>query len=111
MTTAGQNLLRTLLRSATLAACLLLVASVMPRAQASDEEEPVEREYVAAPAAPAFQSWADADQKSAGCVSCRRSALPGAHRAHELGHGRYRNRCSAAHLRDRGFRSLSLLHI
>ena len=37
---------------------------------ASDEEEPVEREYVAAPAAPAFQSWEDADKKSAGCVSC-----------------------------------------
>src|SRR3984957_7816068 len=37
---------------------------------ASSAEEPVEREYVAAPAAPAFQSWEDADKKSAGCVSC-----------------------------------------
>ena len=37
---------------------------------ASDEEEPVEREYVAAPPAPAFQSWDEADKKSAGCVSC-----------------------------------------
>ena len=39
-------------------------------AVASDEEEPVERNYVAAPPAPAFQNWKDADRKSAGCVSC-----------------------------------------
>ncbi|MGH8123571.1 MAG: multiheme c-type cytochrome, partial [Rudaea sp.] len=38
--------------------------------RADDEEKPVERIYTAAPAAPAFQSWDDAQKKSAGCVSC-----------------------------------------
>ncbi|HSE12077.1 MAG TPA: hypothetical protein VLB69_05530, partial [Rudaea sp.] len=37
---------------------------------ASEEEEPVERTYIATPAAPAFQTWDDAQGKSAGCVSC-----------------------------------------
>ncbi|MGH8123706.1 MAG: hypothetical protein ACREPT_13145, partial [Rudaea sp.] len=37
---------------------------------AGEEEKPVERGYVAAPSAPAFQSWNDAHRKSAGCVSC-----------------------------------------
>src|SRR5579862_6019152 len=37
---------------------------------ASDEEKPVERAYVSAPAAPAFQTWDDAQKKSTGCVSC-----------------------------------------
>src|SRR6266704_1594166 len=36
-------------------------------AVASEEEEPVERTYVATPAAPAFQTWDDAQGKSAGC--------------------------------------------
>ena len=39
-------------------------------ALASGEIEPVEREYVKAPPAPAFQSWAEADRKSEGCVTC-----------------------------------------
>jgi hypothetical protein len=34
------------------------------------EEEPVERTYISAPAAPAFQSWDQAKPKSEGCVSC-----------------------------------------
>ncbi|HQZ62343.1 MAG TPA: multiheme c-type cytochrome [Dokdonella sp.] len=33
-------------------------------------DEEVEREYVAAPNAPAFQTWEQADQKSHGCISC-----------------------------------------
>src|SRR6476620_11680000 len=49
-------------------ALLLLVASAV--ALGSEEEEPVERTYVATPAAPAFQSWDDAQGKSSGCVSC-----------------------------------------
>ncbi|MEZ5462295.1 hypothetical protein [Dokdonella sp.] len=32
--------------------------------------EAVERDYVTAPNAPAFQTWAQADEKSAGCVTC-----------------------------------------
>ena len=39
-------------------------------ALASDEEHPIERNYVSAPAAPAFQTWDDAQKKSTGCVSC-----------------------------------------
>src|SRR5688572_21998858 len=49
--------------AATLAAVVLTV-------HAAGELEPVERTYVKAPPAPAFQSWADADAKSAGCVTC-----------------------------------------
>jgi len=37
---------------------------------ASDDERPVERSYVSARAAPAFQTWDDAQKKSVGCVSC-----------------------------------------
>src|SRR5580765_882115 len=37
---------------------------------ANDEEHAVERTYVSAPAAPAFQTWDDAQKKSTGCVSC-----------------------------------------
>ena len=37
---------------------------------ASGEPEKVERTYVTAPPAPAFQTWEQADAKSAGCVSC-----------------------------------------
>jgi hypothetical protein len=46
----------------------LLAATSMTHA--ADEEHPVERTYVSAPAAPAFQTWADAQKKSTGCVSC-----------------------------------------
>ena len=37
---------------------------------AASGEKPVERTYVTAPDAPKSQSWEEADQKSAGCVSC-----------------------------------------
>jgi hypothetical protein len=47
-----------------------MVIAFNAAAIAGEEEEPVERTYVATPAAPAFQSWDDAGQKSAGCVSC-----------------------------------------
>ncbi|HZP68207.1 MAG TPA: hypothetical protein VFB32_18030, partial [Rudaea sp.] len=36
----------------------------------ANEEEPVLRNYTPAPAAPAFQTWDEADRKSSGCVSC-----------------------------------------
>ena len=42
----------------------------LPVAMASEGEVPVERDYVAAPAAPQVQTWEEADRKSAGCVSC-----------------------------------------
>ena len=53
---------------AGMTALFLSVVSVVTLA--SEEEEPVERTYVATPAAPAFQSWDNAGQKSSGCVSC-----------------------------------------
>jgi len=46
---------------------LLVVATHVALAH---EEEAVIRNYAPSPAAPAFQSWEDADKKSAGCVSC-----------------------------------------
>src|SRR5262249_55969963 len=45
-------------------------AAFSTAAFASDEEHAVERTYVSAPAAPAFQTWDAAQKKSAGCVSC-----------------------------------------
>ncbi len=42
----------------------------IPQSQASGEPKKVERTYVTAPDAPAFQTWPQADGKSAGCVSC-----------------------------------------
>ncbi len=52
---------------------LLATAAVALSAQpllAADEEHPVERSYTKAPDAPKSQSWAQADAKSAGCMSC-----------------------------------------
>src|ERR1041385_3093185 len=46
----------------------LLFSGLLPLAIASEEEEPVERTYVATPAAPAFQSWDDAGGTPDGCV-------------------------------------------
>ncbi len=37
---------------------------------ANDNEKPVPRSYAETPAAPAFQSWNDANKKSSGCISC-----------------------------------------
>lgn len=37
---------------------------------ASGKPEKVERDYVTAPSAPAFQTWSQADEKSSGCVTC-----------------------------------------
>ncbi|MGH8040652.1 MAG: multiheme c-type cytochrome [Rudaea sp.] len=48
---------------------LLLVLRAQP-AFANDDEHPVPRSYAETPAAPAFQSWDDANKKSSGCVSC-----------------------------------------
>ncbi|MEQ9641316.1 MAG: hypothetical protein RIM84_14925 [Alphaproteobacteria bacterium] len=42
--------------------------------QAAEGEKPVDRVYVTAPSAPQFQSWEQAEQKSAGCVSCHESS-------------------------------------
>ncbi|MCP3729938.1 hypothetical protein M9978_05795 [Sphingomonas sp. MG17] len=47
-------------------AALVLPTSIL----ASDAEKPVKRVYVKAPPAPALQSLAEADAKSAGCNSC-----------------------------------------
>ncbi|MEY2697824.1 MAG: hypothetical protein RL333_1962, partial [Pseudomonadota bacterium] len=49
---------------------LLLVLLGIGAALASEGEEPVEREYVQAKDAPGHQSQAEADAKSAGCISC-----------------------------------------
>ncbi len=60
------------LRSLFLLIGLMLAALVMPVSQtfASNEEKPVEHAYAKAPPAPARQSVADAEAKSAGCISC-----------------------------------------
>jgi hypothetical protein len=52
-----------------LLACALAM-SLPHSGHASEAAHAVERDYVTAPAAPAFQTWAEADAKSAGCVSC-----------------------------------------
>jgi hypothetical protein len=49
---------------------LIFTASALATSAFGGEEEAIERVYVAAPAAPAFQTWDDAGKKSAGCVSC-----------------------------------------
>ena len=59
-------MLRGLLFAALAAKCTLTPFPALANA----EEHPVERTYVSAPAAPAFQTWDDAQKKSAGCVSC-----------------------------------------
>ncbi|MFO1494405.1 MAG: hypothetical protein U1F26_07085 [Lysobacterales bacterium] len=56
----------------TLPRLILLTTLVWPGAyaRAAEAEKPVERQYVKAPDAPKTQSWAQAEAKSAGCVSC-----------------------------------------
>jgi hypothetical protein len=56
-------------RAAGLAAVLSLLSPSLALAS-GDEPVAVEREYASTPAAPVTQTWADADAKSAGCVSC-----------------------------------------
>jgi hypothetical protein len=51
-----------------LAVLVLILAA--PVAALAGHEEAVERSYVTAPPAPAFQTWDQADAKSQGCVSC-----------------------------------------
>ncbi|MEO7062591.1 MAG: hypothetical protein ABI082_02305 [Dokdonella sp.] len=51
-------------------ALLALFVGTMPRLTLAHTEEAVERLYVTAPDAPAFQNWESADAKSTGCVSC-----------------------------------------
>ncbi len=51
-------------------ATLVLLCLMAPLTAASDTEHAIERNYVTAPDAPARQSAADADRKSAGCMSC-----------------------------------------
>lgn len=53
-----------------IAALVVSLALVALPAHASGELEAVERDYVKAPPAPSFQTWAEADAKSAGCISC-----------------------------------------
>lgn len=57
-------------RTATLLCFSLLLATALPQAYAAEEAVAVERTYVTAPSAPITQSWAQADAKSAGCLSC-----------------------------------------
>ncbi|MDE2085048.1 MAG: hypothetical protein KGI64_09325 [Xanthomonadaceae bacterium] len=55
----------TLLMLGLAAKCTLTAFPVL-----ANEEQPVLRNYTAAPPAPAFQTWEQADAKSGGCVSC-----------------------------------------
>lgn len=53
------------------AACIVIAAFAAPPLLAdSSKPKKVEREYVTAPNAPAFQAWEQADEKSAGCIGC-----------------------------------------
>lgn len=56
----------------SIAAACAAFALLLPSAVLADSSKPekVEREYVTAPNAPAFQTWPQADEKSAGCISC-----------------------------------------
>ncbi len=54
----------------TLQSVLFTVLLFFIASACANEEAAVERSYTATPAAPAFQSWEDADKKSSGCVSC-----------------------------------------
>jgi hypothetical protein len=47
-----------------------LLAMLLPALAWAAEEKPVPREYTTHPAAPAFQTRAEADAKSEGCMSC-----------------------------------------
>ncbi len=49
---------------------ILLFSLTTSSTYANDEEQPVVRNYTAAAPAPAFQTWDEAHEKSAGCVSC-----------------------------------------
>ncbi len=53
-------------------AATCVAIALLPSAAFADSSKPkkVEREYVTAPHAPAFQTWDQADAKSAGCVTC-----------------------------------------
>ncbi len=58
----------------------LLVMLPASQIRASEEEKPVPRSYVSAPAAPAKQSVAEVDAKSSGCFSCHlKSDAPSMH--------------------------------
>ena len=50
-----------------------LLAALLPLCAWAAEEKPVEREYTTHAPAPAFQTQAEADAKSAGCISCHTS--------------------------------------
>ena len=58
----------------------LLMMLPASQTRASEEEKPVARSYVTAPAAPAKQSVAEVDAKSSGCFSCHlKSDAPSMH--------------------------------
>ena len=56
-------------RAGWMAAALSLLLPTLALAS-GDEPVAVEREYASTPPAPVTQTWAEADAKSAGCVSC-----------------------------------------
>ena len=62
------------LRHAALLAAALCIAVVAFPAQAAKKPKPVERDYITAPSAPSTQSWADADAKSSGCLTCHEAS-------------------------------------
>lgn len=57
-------------RSQMVLAFLALGAWYSSALPAAEGEKPVERQYVLAPSAPKAQSWAQADAKTEGCMSC-----------------------------------------
>ncbi len=70
------------MRVARFLPAMLGLLVMLPASQigASEEEKPVPRSYVSAPAAPAKQSVAEVDAKSSGCFSCHlKSDAPSMH--------------------------------
>src|SRR5688572_16151183 len=63
-------MLRTWAKRLGLGVLATLVVGLPLSLQAAEEEAPVKRKYVHAPAAPRTQTQADADAKSSGCLTC-----------------------------------------
>ena len=59
-----------MLRSLAAASIATIALAAAPLSASSGKPEKVDREYVTAANAPAFQTWEQADAKSAGCVTC-----------------------------------------
>ena len=70
LTSPRSNRPRAALRVRCAAYAIVAMLVAMSGVAFAHTDEAVERVYVTAPDAPAFQNWESADAKSKGCVSC-----------------------------------------